>query len=141
MSQLSSTELAVVEILSNTVPETALPHSSTRAALRRCRAAWHRTYKEFMKNCRDPDSSDEADAAESASKSYCNAMPLLAGPDGIRDFIACAAYGILIGAIPSDRSGQLLYAAQVALSALPRKPPDTPLPPLGQRPLILNPKF
>jgi hypothetical protein len=117
MPQLSRTELALVEVLSNPVPETALSQSSTRNALRRCRAAWHRTYKEYMKRGRDQ---NEYVAAEQAGRAYCNAMPLLTGHEGIRDFIACAAHGILIGAIPAERGGQLLYAAQVALGALAR---------------------
>ncbi|MGA7342980.1 MAG: hypothetical protein WBX18_20430 [Terracidiphilus sp.] len=92
---------------------------TTRAALRRCRAAWRRAYNDYMKNSR---TDNEFIAADEASKAYCGAMPLLAGLDGIRDFIACAAYGILIGAIPANRSGQILYAAQVAFSTLPRDP-------------------
>jgi hypothetical protein len=32
----------------------------------------------------------------------------------------CAAHGILIGAIDANKSGQLLYAAQVALGTLNR---------------------
>lgn len=119
MPQLSTTELALVEVLSSPVPETALSQSSARNALRRCRTAWHRTYRECMKRSRGK---DEYEAVANASKAYCNAMPLLVGYEGIRDFIACAAHGILIGAIPADRGGQLLYAAQVALGALARAP-------------------
>ncbi len=52
-------------------------------------------------------------------------MPLLSGVDGVRDFIACTAHGILIGAIPPESSGQVLYAAQVALGFL--KYQSTPL--------------
>jgi hypothetical protein len=54
-------------------------------------------------------------------------MPLPVGYEGVRDFIACAAHGILIGAIPPEKSGQLLYAAQVALNALQfaPKPPKS----------------
>ncbi|MGB6723459.1 MAG: hypothetical protein WBE72_21855, partial [Terracidiphilus sp.] len=81
--------------------------------------AWRRAYNDYMKNSR---TDNEFIAADEASKAYCGAMPLLAGLDGIRDFIACAAYGILIGAIPANRSGQILYAAQVAFSTLPRDP-------------------
>jgi hypothetical protein len=49
-------------------------------------------------------------------------MPQLSGRESIRDFIACTAHGILIGAIPPQQSGQLLYAAQVALGSLQREP-------------------
>jgi hypothetical protein len=48
-------------------------------------------------------------------------MPPLSNRESIRDFIACAAHGILIGAITPQLSGQLLYAAQVALGALKRE--------------------
>lgn len=41
---------------------------------------------------------------------------------------ACVACGILIGALPAERTGQLLYAAQVALSALPRDPKPVRIP-------------
>jgi hypothetical protein len=34
----------------------------------------------------------------------------------------CAAHGVLIGAIDANKSGQLLYAAQVALGTLHRGP-------------------
>jgi hypothetical protein len=62
-------------------------------------------------------------------------MPALVGYEGVRDFIACVAYGMLVDAISADRSGQLLYAAQIALNTLPRAPqpanlacaPHTPL--------------
>ena len=74
-------------------------------------------------------------------------MPLLAGYENIRDFIACLAHGILIDAIPRDKGGQLLYAAQVAMAVIQRdqKPAQTeprapqteaqnpdPYPPLAQ---------
>jgi hypothetical protein len=49
-------------------------------------------------------------------------MPPLAGHDNICDFIACAAHGILIEAIPMKRANQLLYAAQIALATLNRAP-------------------
>jgi len=49
-------------------------------------------------------------------------MPILASYEGIRDFIACVAHGILVNSIPEHKSKQLLYAAQVAISSLSRKP-------------------
>jgi len=60
-------------------------------------------------------------AARDASVAYRNAMPLLAGYEGARDFVACVAHGILIGAIPENKAGQLLYAAQVALATIPHE--------------------
>ena len=49
-------------------------------------------------------------------------MPPLADYESIREFIACAAHGILINAIPQQRANQLLYAAQVALASLNYEP-------------------
>jgi hypothetical protein len=43
-------------------------------------------------------------------------MPSLSGFDSARDFVACVAHGLLIGAIPDEQATKLLYAAQVALS-------------------------
>jgi hypothetical protein len=85
-------------------------------AVRRCCAAWKRAFKAYLeeKNLQWP--SDNFWGAKFAGEAYRNAMPLLVGYQGARDFINCAAHGILIGAIPKEDSGQVLYAAQVALS-------------------------
>src|ERR1700678_2705999 len=98
--------------------------SSSRVALRRCRVAWQRAFKAYMDESQGS-SVDKIFADREAGDAYCKAMPALTGIDGIRDFVACAAHGILIGAITRDKSGQLLYAAQVALAALSheRNPP------------------
>lgn len=62
-----------------------------------------------------------------ANKAYRDAMPTLLGHSNIRDFIACIAQGILVGAIEPIESSKLLYAAQVALGALrPRAAPAKP---------------
>jgi hypothetical protein len=61
-------------------------------------------------------------AAHKAGPAYCKAMPPLADYESIRDFIACAAHGILIDAIPKKSASQLLYAAQVALATLHYEP-------------------
>ena len=55
-----------------------------------------------------------------ANLAYCLAMPSLTGPDSISDFIACVTHGMLLGAIPSADATRLLYAAQVAHSAIPK---------------------
>ena len=46
-------------------------------------------------------------------EAFCNAVPMLAGYEAIRDFIARAAHGILIGAFPNDQDGS---------SSTPRSP-------------------
>jgi hypothetical protein len=61
---------------------------------------------------------DEYDAAEKAGEAYRAALPPLTSRDNCRDFIACVAHGILLGAIPESSAGKLLYAAQVALGAV-----------------------
>jgi hypothetical protein len=124
---LALTGPAPVTALSPAPPACTSPSSD--AALRKCRTAWQRAFNQFMKESEEGDDMDEIFAAKEAAKAYSAAMPALAGPDGIRDFIACAAHGILIGAIPVDRAGSVLYAAQVALAALPRDPVSREKPP------------
>ncbi len=126
MPQESLEEQALIEAISDVSPATTLnpgpgPNpSSPKAALRRCCAAWQRAYKAYMENS-GGSSTDEVIAAHLGHKAYRNAMPTLSGHDGVRDFIACAAHGILIGAIPENKAGQLLYAAQVALATIQRE--------------------
>jgi hypothetical protein len=96
----------------------------TQAAIKRCCAAWRRAYNAYMEG-KEGDDIDKMFAVREASPVYCDAMPVLSTRENIRAFIACAAQGVLIGAIPSKKSGSLLYAAQIALSALgpvPRRP-------------------
>jgi hypothetical protein len=52
-----------------------------------------------------------------AARAYRNAMPPLVGSRNIRDFIACAAHGMLIGAIDGAEGARFLYAARVASTA------------------------
>lgn len=104
-------------------PPPGSSHPGTRAALKRCCTAWQRAYNAHMR-AHNYDRFEKLDATHEASVAYCNAMPLLTGQDGVRNFIACVAHGILIDAIPREKSGSLLYAAQVAISTLrePGKP-------------------
>lgn len=122
MSQ--STIKALAKIIAETASSTTI---APAPALRRCRAAWQRAFNASM--AANGNRSEYTLTAESdAAQAYCNAMPVPSGFNGIHDFIACAAHGILIGAIPPEKSGQLLYAAQVAISTLPHgpKPPKAP---------------
>jgi hypothetical protein len=110
--------------------------ASTNPAISCCRKAWQITYDEkIAKNKSTP-------VAEFyAAQSYRSAMPPLSGYENIQDFIACTAYGLLIGAIQEANSSKLLYAAQVALSSIRSQPslrhpstenappPPSPLPP------------
>ena len=65
---------------------------------------------------------DLSHCMDQAQKIYRNTMPPLSGAENIRDFIACVAYGLLIQAINTDESTKLLYAAQVAYSAVQKFP-------------------
>jgi len=103
--------------------------TSAKAALRRCCTAWQRAFNASMEDAPGGGSElDEVFAAKDAAVAYCNAMPLLATHEGVRDFVACAAHGILIGAIPPEKSSRLFQAAQVALATLrlqPKSPKST----------------
>lgn len=62
---------------------------------------------------------DEGLAVQMGKMAYCSMVPKLSGADDVRDFIACVALGILIGIFPHAEGTRLLYATQVAYSALP----------------------
>jgi hypothetical protein len=119
MTAESTSELALAEA----IPLPAIDPSTkqARAAIKRCCAAWQRAFDANLEGTKR-NSSDKTWAAIQAAPYYRNAMPPLAGYENIRDFIACAAHGILIDAIPQKRANQLLYAAQVALASLNCEP-------------------
>jgi hypothetical protein len=111
----------------SSAPRSKLTHApgpgqpNASKAIKRCCSAWQRAYDIAFK---DPGNKglEEYRAEDAAQTAYCNAMPVLAGYEGIRDFVACVAHGVLIGTISKVKSGQLLYAAQVAISTLSREP-------------------
>jgi hypothetical protein len=86
-------------------------------AVVRCRNAWARAYEAEFAKCEDED-----DASDKAEKAYRDAMPPLSGFENIRDFIACTANAMLIGAISDNLGTKLLYAAQVALATVRHQP-------------------
>lgn len=91
--------------------------ASVNAAVARCCKAWSDTYEaERAKG------QGEYSANETAGEAYRDAMPTLSSPESVRDFIACAAHGILLGAIEGKQGSQLLYAAQVASCMFARLP-------------------
>jgi hypothetical protein len=107
----------------NTLTTTIAPgpgpsQSNAKPALKRCIGAWKRAFKAYLATIKKKDSYERSCAAREGGTAYCNAMPMLAGYEGIRDFVACAAHGILIDAIPLNKSAQILYAVQVALTTL-----------------------
>jgi hypothetical protein len=104
-------------------PAALPPPPETAAAIAHCREAWQLAFDDYMqKNARKDGCLAHSRASNQAGLAYRNVMPPLVGYGNIRDFIACLACGILIGAITADSSGQLLYAAQIALSALSHAP-------------------
>ena len=132
MTAIPKAELSLIlaapalEPASAPAPRLRPDSANARPALKRCLAAWRRAFNAYMVDS-DGDSTDKVFAAHEADKAYCNAMPILSSYENIRDFIACTAHGILIGAIPPQQSGHILYAAQVALSTFhnetkPQKP-------------------
>jgi hypothetical protein len=90
---------------------------SANAAVARCRSAWERAYKAEMTKGKYT-----VYATSAAARAYRDAMPLLSGYESTRDFIACTAQGILIGAIDEKAASKLLYAAQVTLTSVRSKP-------------------
>jgi hypothetical protein len=90
--------------------------ASANPAVARCCEAWSRLFHAELAQ-----GENEAFAAYNAGKVYRNAMPPLSGYENIRDFIACTAHGMLLGAIQGDHGTKLLYAAQVALSTVRRQ--------------------
>jgi hypothetical protein len=60
-------------------------------------------------------------AREKATEAYRNAMPYLTSLGNIRGFIACVGHGMLIEILRKDDGAKLLYAAQIALGAVPRE--------------------
>lgn len=113
--------LREVSVDSSIAPGPAIKRSSAGAALKRCRAAWQRAYNATMA-ANGNKASEQWRATDNALVAYCSALPLLYGYEGIRDFSACIAHGIAIGAVPPEKTGQLLYAAQVAISSLSQQP-------------------
>jgi len=72
---------------------------SPRTALRRCLRAWQRVIdSDFAESYDDVSPSARVNAAHA----WCEAMPMLDGPQGVRCYLACVAHGLLIGAIWPD---------------------------------------
>jgi hypothetical protein len=83
--------------------------TSGNPVIANCYSIWQRVYKaEIAKGVH------YIHAGRTAGLAYRRAMPQLTGQDNIRDFIACVAHGLLIGAIEENTGAKLLYAAQIA---------------------------
>jgi hypothetical protein len=113
-------------------PSTPLPDPSCPASANPAVARCTQAYADAMESALDR-GRHQYDVTREAGNAYRQAMPPLSGHENIRDFIACVAHGMLIDAISGPDGARLLYAAQVAHSALnspsqSRKPTPTPNP-------------
>jgi len=96
-------QLNTVEAIDNAAPALA------NRAIARCVRAFHVAHRECIDN-----KASETDAMKKAGEAYRATMPPLTDRENCRDFIACVAQGVLMGAIEEKYAGKLLYAAQVA---------------------------
>jgi hypothetical protein len=81
-------------------------------AVAHCCDAWEQAYQTSVE---EDERESDFYARSVAGEAYRNALPALSGFQNISDFIACAAHGMLIGAIAEKSVTRLMYAAQVAI--------------------------
>ena len=94
-------------------PDPAEPVATGNLAAAQCAQVYQQTYEDARLK-----GANTIQAKDRAARKYRAAMPAPSGREGIRDFIACIAYGVLIGAVSTRESTALLYAAQIAQGAL-----------------------
>ena len=80
-------------------------------AIARCAEAFENAYRTYLE-----EHESEYCATQKGGEAYRALLPPLTSRDNCRDFIACIAHGMLLGAIADKNAGKLLYAAQVALA-------------------------
>jgi hypothetical protein len=97
-------------------PEDGSPIQQNPAVVR-CYEAWEIAYKDHASRRNTGYSCDSI-----AAVAFCRAMPPLSGYQNICDFIACVGYAMLNQVISENSAGKLLYAAQIALGTVSRKP-------------------
>jgi hypothetical protein len=85
-------------------------------AVKLCAAVWESIFRATL-----DETSNIFSAKRCANVAFRMALPPLSGYQNICDFIACVGYGILVGSIKPDIGTKLLYAAQVALGAIPQQ--------------------
>ena len=96
--------------------EAAFYPSLKNPAIAFCTEVWRKIHAATMKQ-----TNNVYTAERCAAKAFRLAMPPLSGYQNICDFIACAGYGMLLGAIKEENGTKLLYAAQVALASVPKE--------------------
>jgi len=97
-------------------PEAAFYPSLQNPAVALCTEVWKKIHAATVQKTNNPYTAERC-----AAKAFRLAMPPLSGYQNICDFIACAGYGMLLGAIKAENGTKLLYAAQVALATVPRE--------------------
>ena len=78
-------------------------------AVAHCQKVWERVYRSVL-----AEKGSKALARLEAGEAYRAAMPLLVGAKNIRDFIACATFGMTSAVLMEDTALNLINAAQVA---------------------------
>ena len=81
-----------------------------------CTEVWQKINAATLERTKSPYTGERC-----AGKAFRLAMPPLSGYRNICDFIVCAGYGMLLGAIKEENGTKLLYSAQVALATVPRQ--------------------
>ena len=84
--------------------------------IKQCAGIWETILRATLK-----ETGSICTAKRCANVAFRTALPPLSGYQNICDFIACVGYGILLGTIKPDIGTKLLYAAQVALGAIPQQ--------------------
>lgn len=92
--------------------KTEKPSAQNNPAVACCSQAWDQAYKKAR-----AEGKGTVFSSIDAGQAYRLAMPALDGAAAIREFIACVAHGMLLGAITGPDGARLLYAAQVAHTA------------------------
>jgi hypothetical protein len=124
------------------LPDDTYSPSLKNPAVALCNEAWVKVHGATLERTKNLYTAERC-----AAIAFRLAMPPLSGYQNICDFIACAGYGILLGAIKERNAGKLLYAAQVALATVskesktqtrahhidPTPPPLSPQPPKKKR--------
>jgi hypothetical protein len=97
-------------------PDAAFHPSLKNPAVALCNEVWVKIHAATLERTKNLYTAERC-----AAIAFRLAMPPLSGYQNICDFIACAGYGILLGAIKERNAGKLLYAAQVALATVPKE--------------------
>jgi spore germination cell wall hydrolase CwlJ-like protein len=111
------------------------PDPAARAA-GRCRLAWQTAHDNYMQEHSTGKEKPIAlafidfEADIKAAAAYRDTMPSFSSRESIQCFIACVAYGVIFEVFTESLSSKLLYAAHVAIAALPREPKPSGRPPI-----------